>query len=136
MRGKRSSILLYFDNYHRVAGLPDEQLGLLFRALMECGERESGGQDGITGFESRYPAMSEKTQMAFLFMADTIRRDAAAYAEKCANYQNAARRRAERSRAEPAPAAAPPTQGPEEEIVAAPAAIRRQLEALIREGRG
>ena len=77
MRGKRSSILLYFDNYHRVAGLPDEQLGLLFRALMECGERESGGQDGITGFESRYPAMSEKTQMAFLFMADTIRRDAA-----------------------------------------------------------
>ena len=131
MRGKRSSILLYFDNYHRVAGLPDEQLGLLFRALME-----SGGQDGITGFESRYPAMSEKTQMAFLFMADTIRRDAAAYAEKCANYQNAARRRAERSRAEPAPAAAPPKPGPEEEIVPAPAAIRRQLEALIREGRG
>ena len=135
MRGKRSSILLYFDNYHRVAGLPDEQLGLLFRALMECGERESGGQDGITGFESRYPAMSEKTQMAFLFMADTIRRDAAAYAEKCANYQNAARRRAERSRAA-APAAAPPKPGSEEEIVPAPAAIRRQLEALIREGRG
>ena len=79
--------------------------------------------------------MSEKTQMAFLFMADTIRRDAAAYAEKCANYQNAARRRAERSRAA-APAAAPPKPGPEEEIVPAPAAIRRQLEALIREGRG
>ena len=74
--------------------------------------------------------------MAFLFMADTIRRDAAAYAEKCANYQNAARRRAERSRAEPAPAAAPPKPGSEEEIVPAPAAIRRQLEALIREGRG
>ena len=46
MKGKRSSILLYFDNFHRVAGLPDEQLGILFRALMECGEKEAGGEDG------------------------------------------------------------------------------------------
>ena len=95
MKGRRSSILLYFDNFHRVADLPDEQLGILFRALMECGEKEAGGEDGITGFEARYPGMGEKTQMAFSFMADTIRRDAAAYAEKCANYQSAAQRRAE-----------------------------------------
>ena len=83
MKGKRSSILLYFDNFHRVAGLPDEQLGILFRALMECGEKEAGGEDGITGFAERYPGMGEKTQMAFSFMADTIRRDAAAYAARC-----------------------------------------------------
>ena len=95
MKGRRSSILLYFDNFHRVADLPDEQLGILFRALMECGEKEAGGEDGITGFEARYPGMGEKTQMAFSFMADTIRRDAAAYAEKCANHQSAAQRRAE-----------------------------------------
>ena len=95
MKGRRSSILLYFDNFHRVADLPDAQLGILFRALMECGEKEAGGEDGITGFEARYPGMGEKTQMAFSFMADTIRRDAAAYAEKCANYQSAAQRRAE-----------------------------------------
>ena len=95
MKGRRSSILLYFDNFHRVADLPDEQLGILFRALMECGEKEAGGEDGITGFEARYPGMGEKAQMAFSFMADTIRRDAAAYAEKCANYQSAAQRRAE-----------------------------------------
>lgn len=95
MKGRRSSILLYFDNFHRVADLPDEQLGILFRALMECGEKEAGGEDGITGFEARYPGMGEKTQMAFSFMADTIRRDAAAYAEKCANYQSATQRRAE-----------------------------------------
>ena len=93
MKGKRSSILLYFDNFHRVADLPDEQLGILFRALMECGEREAAGEDGITGFEQRYPDMWEKTQMAFSFMADTIRRDAAAYAEKCANYRSAAQRK-------------------------------------------
>ena len=103
MSGKRKSMLLYFDNFHRVAGLPDEQLGILFRALMECGEKEARGQDGITGFEERYPDMSEKTQMAFSFMADTIRRDAAAYAEKCANYRSAAQRRRGQQREEAAP---------------------------------
>ena len=55
MQGKRSSILLYFDNFRRVAGLPDEQLGLLFRALMECGEAELDGRDGIAGCAERYP---------------------------------------------------------------------------------
>ena len=105
MSGKRKSMLLYFDNFHRVANLPDEQLGILFRALMECGEREAEGQDGITGFEERYPGMSDRTQMAFLFMADTIRRDAAAYAEKCANYRSAAQRRWEQQREEAAPEA-------------------------------
>ena len=100
MKGKRSSILFYFDNYHRVSDLPDEQLGVLFRALMECGEKEAAGEDGITGFEERYPTMGEKAQMAFSFMADTIRRDAEAYAEKCANYRSAAQRRVERQREE------------------------------------
>lgn len=108
MSGKRSSMLLYFDNFHRVAGLPDEQLGILFRALMECGEREAEGQDGITGFEVRYPDMSDRTQMAFLFMADTIRRDAAAYAEKCANYRSAAQRRAEQRESQAIPPVLPP----------------------------
>ena len=105
MKGKRSSILLYFDNFHRVADLPDEQLGILFRALMECGEREAAGEDGITGFEQRYPNMREKTQMAFSFMADTIRRDAAVYAEKCANYRSAAQRRREQQEAQDSPPA-------------------------------
>ena len=98
MSGKRSSMLLYFDNFHRVAGLPDEQLGILFRALMECGEREAEGQDGITGFEKRYPGMSDRTQMAFFFMAAPSRRDAAAYAEKSANYRAAALRRWDQQR--------------------------------------
>ena len=108
MKGKRSSILLYFDNFHRVADLPDEQLGILFRALMECGEREAAGEDGITGFEQRYPNMWEKTQMAFSFMADTIRRDAASYAEKCANYRAAAQHRWDLQRASQAIPDSPP----------------------------
>ena len=95
MKGKRSSILLYFDNFHRVSGLPDDQLGILFRALMECGEKEASGQDGITGFEERYPGMGEKAQMAFLFMMDNIRRDAAAYEAKCVGRRGYAQRRRE-----------------------------------------
>ena len=129
MKGKRSSILLYFDNFHRVAGLPDEQLGILFRALMECGEKEAGGEDGITGFAERYPGMGEKTQMAFSFMADTIRRDAAAYAEKCANYRAGAQRRLERQREETAPEA-DPTPGDKLELL-----VRRNEERRRKTGR-
>ena len=129
MKGKRSSILLYFDNFHRVAGLPDDQLGILFRALMECGEREAAGEDGITGFEQRYPNMWEKTQMAFSFMADTIRRDAAAYAEKCANYRTAAQRRWDQQREETAPEA-DPTPGDKLELL-----VRRNEERRRKTGR-
>jgi len=129
MKGKRSSILLYFDNFHRVSNLPDDQLGILFRALMECGEKEASGQDGITGFEERYPGMGEKAQMAFTFMADTIRRDAAAYAEKCANYRTAAQRRWEQQREETAPAADP---APEDKLELL---VRRNEERRKKTGR-
>ena len=69
MKGRRSSILLYFDNFHRVADLPDEQLGILFRALMECGEKEAGGEDGITvtGARTRFGSCSPKNRLCFSF---------------------------------------------------------------------
>ena len=139
MQGKRSSILLYFDNFRRVAGLPDEQLGLLFRALMECGEAELDGRDGIAGCAERYPGMSEETRMAFAFMADNIRRDAAAYSTKCANIRSAARRREAVRRGERAEAPdrgrSSPRQPPEGEapVVPAPPAVRERLAALTRE---
>ena len=91
MRKKRS-ILLYFDNFRRVADLPDEQLGILLRALMECGEKEANGEDGITGLRDRYPELCEKAQMAFSFMADSIRRDTASYEAKCAGRRSYAQR--------------------------------------------
>ena len=37
--------------------------------------------------------MTAMTRMAFRFMADNVRRDAAAYNEKCSNYRAAAQRR-------------------------------------------
>ena len=136
---KHVGIMLYFDNFHRVESLPDDQLGLLFRALMACGEAELAGRDGITGFETRYPAMGERTQMAFAFMADNIRRDAAAYHAKRDNLRSAALRREAGRRGERAEAPGrgrpSPRQLPEGEdpIVPAPPAVRERLAALTME---
>ena len=93
MCAKHRSILIYFDNFHTVEDLPDEQLGVLFRAVMESAELEVNGQDGITGLRDRYPELCEKAQMAFSFMADSIRRDTAAYEAKCAGRSSYGRRR-------------------------------------------
>lgn len=103
---KRSSVLFYFDNYHLISTLPDDQLALLFRSLMEFSEQEvNGGGASIRTYQRRYPAMGETAQAYFAFMADNVRRDAATYREKCANYTAAAQKRAEQRRdARPEPA--------------------------------
>ena len=137
MQTKGVGILLYFDNFHRIEALPDEQLGLLLRALMECGEMELRGEDGITGFEKRYPQMWSETRMAFLFMADNVRRETAARMVKHANYSAAARRRAEQQRRSAGPAGQRPGEAGEPEepddgpIVPPPPAVREQLQALL-----
>ena len=104
---KRSSILLYFDNYHLVASLPDDQFALLFRALLDFSELEvNGGGADLFSFPDRYPGMRGKTIGFFYFMADNVRRDAMTYNEKRANYQAAAlKREAERTHGQ-----APPNQ--------------------------
>ena len=98
---KRPSVLFYFDNYHLISGLPDDQLALLFRTLMEFSEHEINGSGAsISAYQRRYPAMGETAQAYFVFMADNVRRDAATYREKCVNYSAAAQRReAEKARA-------------------------------------
>ena len=95
---RKKSFLLYFDTCEKILFLPDEQLGLLFRALVDCAQREADGGDGAADFEKRYPHMTAGTQMAFLLLAATLHRDAETYAEKSANYQNAAKRRTEARR--------------------------------------
>ena len=84
MHAKHSSILIYFDNFHMVEDLSDEQLGILFRAVMESAELEVNGRNGVTGYRERYPRMGEKVQTAYQFMMGNVRRDTAAYEAKCA----------------------------------------------------
>ena len=95
MRAKHSSILIYFDNFHTVEDLPDEQLGMLFRAVMESAELEVNGRDGTAGYRDRYPRMGEKVQTAYRFMMGNVRRDVAAYEAKCAGRSSYGRRRLE-----------------------------------------
>ena len=90
---KRKSMLFYFDTYHLISGLPDDQLATLFRAVMEYGELAVHHREDLAAFTARFPNMTERTQACFLFMADTVRRDADTYEEKSANYRAAAKRR-------------------------------------------
>lgn len=110
---RRPSILLYFDNYHLISHLPDDQLALLFRSFMEFSEQEvNGGGASIADYQRRYPAMGETARAYFAFMADNVRRDAAVYREKCANYSAAAQRReAEKARAREERPSAPSASG-------------------------
>ena len=84
--------LIYYDNYELISGLSNEQLGVLFRAVMEYGKALLRGETvSIEAFRRGYPDMTDGTYGFFAFMADNVRRDVAIYHEKSANYSAAAR---------------------------------------------
>ena len=96
---KPKAALIYYDNYELTAGLSNEQLGVLFRAVMDYGKSLLRGEAvPIDRFRRAYPEMEDGTYGFFAFMADNVRRDAAVYREKCANYSAAAQRREEQRR--------------------------------------
>ena len=73
---QKKSFLVYFDNYPMVQALPLEQRGLLLTALfkygMAAGEPDS---PSIPEILEAFPAMTEETRMACLFMCSNIHRD-------------------------------------------------------------
>lgn len=73
---QKKSFLIYFDNYPMVQGLPPEQRGWLLTALFEYG-MAAGEPDGrsIPEILEAFPAMTEETKMACLFMCSNIQRD-------------------------------------------------------------
>ena len=73
---QKKSFLIYFDNYPMVQGLPPEQRGWLLTALFEYGMAagEPGGRS-IPEILEAFPAMTEETKMACLFMCSNIQRD-------------------------------------------------------------
>ncbi|BFK87050.1 hypothetical protein I4200191B4_13560 [Pseudoflavonifractor gallinarum] len=73
---QKKSFLVYFDNYPMVQALPLEQRGLLLTALFEYG-MAAGEPDSpsIPEILEAFPAMTEETRMACLFMCSNIHRD-------------------------------------------------------------
>lgn len=93
--GHKRGFVLYFDNYACMAALPVEQRGLLISALFEYAMAAEDGAAKPGDILRRYPGLSPGGEMAFRFMADTIRRDTEKWLAKRQRYQDAARRRAE-----------------------------------------
>ena len=73
---QKKSFLVYFDNYPMVQALPLEQRGLLLTALFEYG-MAAGEPDSpsLPEILEAFPAMTEETRMACLFMCSNIHRD-------------------------------------------------------------
>ncbi|MDD3346444.1 DUF6291 domain-containing protein [Oscillibacter sp.] len=88
---EKKSFLLYLDMYPHIARLPAEQRGELLSALFEFAAAQAK-QTGTAGLPP-HPRMTLETQMAFSFMAETIRRDTEKWLQKHERYVKAARER-------------------------------------------
>ena len=75
MRNEKKSFLIYFDNAPMINGLPPEQRGWLFSALLDYGSRVS--RENLTSETalSLYPQLDSQAQIVFRFIASTIDRD-------------------------------------------------------------
>lgn len=86
---------MYFDNYPCLTALSDAQRGklllLLFRYAMEA-DRHPVEPESFIGQE---PDLPPETRMAFLFVAQSIRRDTDRWRVKRQRYSEAAQRRRE-----------------------------------------
>lgn len=71
---RKDSFIVYTSYHKQISRLNDEQRGKLLTAMMEF---------AING-EASSVDMDDVTEMAFEFISDQMRRDAAAYADKCA----------------------------------------------------
>lgn len=104
----KKSFVLYFDAYPSIQVLPVEQKGMLLTLLFQFArETEETGVDPLTFLEGR-TGLTAETQVAFCFLAETIRRDTEKWKAKQRRYQAAAARRweqlpARKERSQPDP---------------------------------
>lgn len=75
MVNEKKSFLIYFDNAPMINGLPPEQRGWLFSALLDYGDRVSRENLSPEAALRLYPQLESQAQMAFRFIASTIDRD-------------------------------------------------------------
>ena len=94
-QSEKKSFLMYFDNYPCLTALPDAQRGklllLLFRYAMEADRHPVEPES----FIEQEPDLPPETRMAFLFVAQSIRRDTDRWRVKRQRYSEAAQRRRE-----------------------------------------
>lgn len=75
MLNEKKSFLIYFDNAPMINGLPPEQRGWLFSALLDYGNRVSRETLSPEAALARYPQLGSQAQIVFRFIAATIERD-------------------------------------------------------------
>lgn len=119
MRNEKKSFLIYFDNAPMINGLPPEQRGWLFSALLDYGSRVS--RENLTSETalSLYPQLDSQAQMVFRFIASTIDRDTQRWLQR---QRTGEERRRAREGESPSPAAPPVPQQADRER------LRRVLE--------
>ena len=82
MTGEKKGFVLYFDMYTSIAVLPAEQRGELLSAMYEYAQEVVKREVPMEEVIQRHPQMTVETQMAFRFIAESIRRDTEKWREK------------------------------------------------------
>lgn len=89
----KKSFVLYFDDYPCVEMLPSDQRGELFSLIFRYAIAEDERPTEPGELLAQVPGLTAQTQMAFQFIAKTIRRDTECWKDKHRRYQAAAQRR-------------------------------------------
>ena len=95
MTGEKKGFVLYFEMYTSIAVLPAEQRGELLSAMYEYAQEVVKREVPMEEVIQRHPQMTVETQMAFRFIAESIRRDTEKWREKHERYSQAAKARHE-----------------------------------------
>lgn len=89
----KKSFMLYFDNFNSIAALPPEQRGELLLLLYRYAMAADKAPTDPKVILERYPVLDRAGEMAYSFLAETIRRDTERWKAKQRRYQAAAARR-------------------------------------------
>lgn len=107
MFNEKKSFLIYFDNAPMINGLPPEQRGWLFSALLDYGDRVSRENLSPEAALRLYPQLGSQAQMVFQFIASTVDRDTQRWLQR---QRTGEERRQAKAGERPSPASPPAPQ--------------------------
>ena len=103
--GHKKSFLLYFDNFDGIAALSAQQRGELLLLLYRYAMAADKAPTDPKVILEQYPILDGAGEIAYTFLAETIRRDTERWKAKQQRYQAAAARRWEAGASRKDPAA-------------------------------